>query len=264
MGRDSMISIENLSWSYHEETPILSHIAASIDKNTFTTILGPNGSGKTTLLKQILRILPVAKKTIYLNEEDITVLNRQELSQEIGMVPQNERNPYQFSVEDMIKLGRYTHRKQDSGNIEGSNKVIDNVMKLTSITHLKDHLITELSGGEYQRVIIARALAQEPKILALDEPTTYLDPKHQLDILKLLRELILTEDLTVICILHDLNSALSFSDQVILLHEGEVYGHGAPEEMLTTENLKAVYGIDTARITNPFTNKPFIISDTRS
>ncbi len=264
MGKDSMINIEKLSWAYHDGKPILTDVAASIEKNTFTTILGPNGSGKTTLLKQILRVLPVAKKTIYLNKEDITLLNRQELSQEIGMVPQNERNPYQFTVEDMIRLGRYTHRKQDSADLEGSMKIIADVMSLTSITHLKDHLITELSGGEYQRVIIARALAQEPKILALDEPTTYLDPKHQLDILKLLRELIQTEDLTVICILHDLNSALTFSDHVILLHEGEVYRHGSPNQMLTTENLKAVYGIDTARIINPFTGGPFIISDTRS
>ena len=263
MKHEQIIRIEDLSWSYHEDRQILSDIAASIGKNTFTTILGPNGSGKTTLLKQILRILPVEKKTIFLADKDITSLDRQELSKVIGMVPQNERNPYQFTVEDMIRLGRYTHRRADSADGEAGEQVIRDVMDLTSITHLKDHLITELSGGEYQRVIISRALAQEPNILALDEPTTYLDPRHQLDILKLLNELIRTENLTVVCILHDLNSALSFSDQVILLHDGKVFGHGTPEEMLTTENLKEVYGINTARITNPFTGKPFIISDTR-
>lgn len=253
------VTIKNLSWSYDAHT-ILTDISALIQRNSFTSILGPNGSGKTTLIKEILRILPVEQHTVYIEQEDITQLDRKTLATRLGLVPQNERNPYQFSVEDMIRLGRYAHGKQPQHTDE---YILERVMQLTSIAHLRDHLITELSGGEYQRVIIARALAQEPGILVLDEPTTYLDPHHQLEILRLLSMLIRQEGLTVVCILHDLNSAMSFSDSVILLHEGHVYGHGSPEEMLQPDILKEVYGIHTRIITDPFTGNPYIIPDTR-
>jgi iron complex transport system ATP-binding protein len=255
------ITIDGLSWSY-DDRPILTDIAAAVEKQAFTTILGPNGSGKTTLLKQILRILPVRAGTVFLESRDITGLDRRDLAHVIGMVPQNERNPYQFTVEDMIRLGRYAHREHDQQHEGYEARSIERVMKLTSIDHLKDHLITEISGGEYQRVIIARALAQEPRIIALDEPTTYLDPLHQLGILKLLKQLIINEGLTVICILHDLNSAMSFSDHVIMLHDGKVYGHGTPQEMITPQTLKAVYGITTQMVEDPFTRRPYIIPDT--
>ncbi len=262
MDTGNAVTVDGLSWSYTLD-PILIDIAASVRRKSFTTILGPNGSGKTTLLKQILRILPVSKDTIYLDEYDISTLDRRQLARTIGMVPQNEQNPYQFTVEDMIRLGRYAHQEHDRKNRDHEEHIIERVMRLTTISDLKDHLITELSGGEYQRVIIARALAQEPKILALDEPTTYLDPLHKLEILNLLKNLIANQGLTVICILHDLNAAMRFSDHVILLHNGQIYRHGTPEEMLNREVLKAVYGIDTRIIEDPFTKSPYIIPDTR-
>lgn len=255
------VRIENLNWSY-DQKPILDDICTEALQGTFTTILGPNGSGKTTLLKQLLRILPVEQGTVHLFEEDIARLDRRELASVIGLVPQNEKVPYQFTTYDMIRLGRYIHSKVDQESSRKAEERIEEVMELTSIEHLRDRLITELSGGEYQRVIIARALAQEPRVLALDEPTTYLDPKHQLDILKLLRRLISTEGLTVICVLHDLNSAMSFSDHIILLNEGRIYGHGSPEVMLTSEVLHEVYGIRTTQVKDPFTGKPVIIADT--
>lgn len=255
------VRVENLNWSY-DQKPILDDICTETLQGTFTTILGPNGSGKTTLLKQLLRILPVGEGTVHLFEQDIATMDRKELASIIGLVPQNEKVPYQFTTYDMIRLGRYIHSKGDQESSLKAEERIEEVMELTSIRHLRDRLITELSGGEYQRVIIARALAQEPRVLALDEPTTYLDPRHQLDILKLLRRLISTEGLTVICVLHDLNSAMSFSDHVILLNEGRIYGHGSPEVMLTSEVLHEVYGIRTTQVMDPFTGKPVIIADT--
>jgi iron complex transport system ATP-binding protein len=252
--------IRDLSWSYGERS-ILSEITTSISRTSFTSILGANGSGKTTLLKQILRILPVEKDTVFIEDKDITSLTRKQLAAKIGLVPQNERTNYHFSVEDMVRLGRYIRDgKQD---VEREHDVIDRVLNLTSTSHLRDQLVTELSGGEYQRVVIARALAQEPRILALDEPTTHLDPHHQLEILRLLRQLTRTEELTVICVLHDLNSAMSFSDTVILLHERGIYGHGRPEELLTPPILKEVYGIDVRLVEDPFTKRPLIAADTR-
>jgi iron complex transport system ATP-binding protein len=161
----------------------------------------------------------------------------------------------------MVRLGRYIRDGKQDVNRE--QEVIDRVLALTSTSHLREQLVTELSGGEYQRVVIARALAQEPKILALDEPTTHLDPHHQLEILRLLKRLTRSEDLTVICVLHDLNSAMSFSDTVILLHERAIYGHGRPEELLTPPILKEVYGIDVRLVADPFTKKPLIAADTR-
>jgi iron complex transport system ATP-binding protein len=254
-------AFEKITWSYGEHT-VLKEITTSIEKKQFTSILGPNGSGKTTLLKQLLRILPVKEESVFIEDQDITTLSRQEMAWRIGMVPQDERTGYRFTVEDMVKLGRYA--REDQTNLRSEQEVIERVLHLTNTSELRDHVVTELSGGEYQRVVIARALAQEPRILALDEPTTHLDPHHQLEILRLLKQLISREDLTVICVMHDLNSAMCFSDTVILLHEGTIFGHGKPEQMLRPQILKEVYGIETKLVTDPFTGKPLIAVDTRS
>lgn len=250
----------DLSWSYGEQK-VLEEVSVHIQKHRFTSILGPNGSGKTTFLKQLLHILPVEKETVFIDREDVTGLGREHLARKIGLVPQNERINYQFSVRDMVQLGRYAHHNRETRHHD--LHTVDRVMELTAITHLQSHLVTELSGGEYQRVVIARALAQEPDILALDEPTTYLDPHHQLEILRLLRRLIGEEGVTVVCVLHDLNSAMSFSDNVILLHQGRIYGHGAPQELLRPEILKEVYGITVKLVADPFTGRPLIAADTR-
>lgn len=259
MERQAAVTIKDLSFSY-DAIQILNDITASIPQGSFTAVLGPNGSGKTTLLKQILGILQPDAGEIRIGGQEISRITRDALARLIGMVPQQESIGYQFTVEQMVALGRYAHKDPSS---TATGKIVEQVMCQTNIRHVKDHLITEISGGEYQRVLIARALAQQPRILVLDEPTTYLDPRHQIEILQLIRSLISGQGLTIICVLHDLNSAMQYSDHVIMLKEGSVFGCGTPEQMLTQEHLKLVYDIDTNLVKSPFTGLPVIIPDPR-
>lgn len=259
---NTKISIDNLNWSYGP-VPILKDITANINPGSFTSIIGPNGSGKTTILKHILHLLPIPRKTIFLGAEDIRTLQRRDLAKKLGHVPQGERPDYAFTVEDFVMMGRYPHTDRFSLLTSDDHNAVYQALEMTGMILFKKHLITELSGGEYQRVLISRALAQEPEILVLDEPTSYLDPQHQLDILQLIRQLVNKNFVSVICVLHDLNSVIAFSDSVILIHNGEVFSMGHPSEVLTKEAIKKVYNLEVTIIPDPFTGKPFIIPDTR-
>ena len=255
-----LIEFKDLNWSYGA-TKVLEGINSSINHGEFTSIIGPNGSGKTTLLKHIFRLLPADSGHVFLNSKDILSYSRKELARKAGLVPQNEKGQYLFTVHDLIKMGRYAHTGRFTRETKHDIDIIAEAMEMTSIMHLKDKIITELSGGEFQRVIISRALAQEPHILALDEPTTYLDPHHQIEILQLLRELIVKRNISVICTLHDLNSTLAFSDRTLLLNSGKIQFVGTPEKVLTAENIKKIYNLNALIIENPLTGKSMVAID---
>ncbi len=239
----SIITLKNLHWSYGEQE-ILREISQNIRRNCFTGILGPNGSGKTTMLRLMMRILHPEKNTVYCQGKEIHNYPRKELSKKVGTVPQHTDNSYPFSVYEMVMMGRYPHKKRLEGLTSEDHEIVRSSLERTQVYHLRHHAIHEVSGGELQRVIISRALAQEPAILALDEPTSHLDPKHQLSILGLLRDLVTQEEISVICVLHDLNSAMRFSDQAVMIHGGRIAYAGTPESVLTPEHIKEVYGVD--------------------
>lgn len=250
----NIIEIKNLDFSYGENK-ILKNINLDIKNNSFTSVLGSNGCGKTTLLKNILKLVTIKHESIFINNQDISKKSREELSQMIAYVPQNERVNYHFNVRDFISLGRYS--KNTSKYID--DLVIDEMISLTNIDNICYKYIEELSGGEYQRVIIARALCQETPIIILDEPTSSLDPLHQIQIMNLLKNLVKQKNMSIVCTLHSLNSALDYCDESILMKEGEIVCQGRSNEVIKTNTLKEVYSIDTTFVNNPFTNKKHLI-----
>ncbi|HHY14000.1 MAG TPA: ABC transporter ATP-binding protein, partial [Thermoanaerobacterales bacterium] len=254
---NAILQVDNLHCRY-ASYDVLSKINLEIKKGDFVGVLGPNGSGKSTLLKTITRFIKPVKGVVLVDNIDISKFSDKEYAKKIGFVPQNYHFNYDFTVRDIVLMGRNPHL--DLLEKEGSKdyEVTEKVMELTYTTKLKNKRITQLSGGEAQRVLIARALAQEPEILILDEPISHLDVNYKFEILELLRTLNMKEEMTIIVALHDINLAFDYSQKVILLKEGSIFTAGKPEEVLNTENLKTVFDVNVDINEHPITNKPFI------
>lgn len=255
------INIENLNCSYGDRS-ILNNININFEKNKFHSIIGPNGSGKTTLLKNILRVLPVENKCIYIDSKDVNSFKSKDFAKKLSSVPQNTNIDFDFSVMDIVLMGRTPYLKRFESEKENDIKIVKEAMEMTNTWDLKDKSINELSGGERQRVIIARALSQESEIMLLDEPISNLDIQHQIEILDTIKYL--NRNVTIIAVLHDLNLAAQYSDSLILLKDGKVLSHGAVEEVLTEKNIRDAYNIDAYIMKNPVTGKPHIIPISRN
>lgn len=238
---------------------ILNNISLSFKKGKFYSIVGPNGSGKTTLLKNILKLLAVEKNTVLIERNDVNKLNNNQLSKLISYVPQNTSIEFDFSVIDIVMMGRNPYLKRFQAETKKDYEIAEKAMKRTNIWNLKNRSINTLSGGERQRVIIARALTQSTDIILLDEPISQLDIHHQINIMKLLKELTEEMNITVITVIHDLNYAIQYSDYLLFLNNGKVFSFGYPEEVITKENLKEVYGMEFNIIRNSSNNKPIIL-----
>ncbi len=251
------IRVENVSFNY-DSIKALENITFEIDKNILG-IIGPNGSGKTTLLKCISSILKPVTGTILLDNNELSTLNRKEIAKIIGVVPQTANITFPLTVIDIVLMGRNPHKKRLEFETEKDIRIAENSLKATGIHHLANRLITELSGGELQKVIVARALAQEPKILLLDEPTAHLDIHYQLEILEFIRNLNAEKKLTVISVFHDLNLAARFCDKLILLNDGKIYSIGNTDEVLIAENIRNVYKVNVKIEKHPVTGRPNVI-----
>lgn len=237
------LQIHNLRFKYSTED-VLIKISFAIPKGSFVSILGPNGSGKTTLLKNISHILQPQEGSILLKEKNIADYGNKELARSIAVVHQNQPTDFDFSVEDVVLMGRYAHLKQFQSESVKDYDVARSAMHRTAITHLKDKNLKHISGGERQRVMIARALAQETDTLLLDEPISHLDIKYQLEILTMCRALSREKQMTVISTLHDINMAARFSDLMILMKAGEIVEMGTPSEVMTPDIIRAVYDVE--------------------
>ncbi len=224
-----MIEIKNLNFSYNDKQ-ILKNINFSLEKPEFLCLLGPNGSGKTTLLKNICGLLKVQHGKISFDNKDLLKLNRKDLSKNVAIVNQNQENPYEYFVKELVEMGTYVL------NLKYSEKknFLEEIYKLTEIEEFLDRSINTLSGGEKQRVYLARALGQNTPLLLLDEPISNLDLKHQVIIMELCKTLV-AKGITVICVLHDINFALNYSDKVILMKKGEIKAFG--DKSIVTEEL---------------------------
>ncbi len=223
-------------------------VLASIDFNAahgeFLGIIGPNGSGKTTLLRTISRILRPRKGTILLDERAIEELNERDFACRFALVPQETAINFEFSALDIVLMGRNPHLRRWELESQKDIEIAKRCMELTNCWHLADRRITELSGGEKQLVLIARALTQEPEVLLLDEPTSHLDINYQIEIMELLKRLTRQEGLIVIAVIHDLNLAAHYCDRLVLLHRGRVVSIGTPESVLNPDNIKNTFGVD--------------------
>ena len=253
--------IENFSCGYPGFK--LSGINLSLEKGSFSGIIGPNGSGKTTLFRGITSSIATFEGRIFLKGKDLQLFSLKERARKMAIVTQFTDTD-QISVEDYVLMGRmpYHHRFQffeSKGDFEKAHQY----MQLTDVLKHKDKLMTELSGGEQQRAAIARALTQEPELLLLDEPTSHLDITHQVRILDLLHRLNQEMGLTVLMVIHDLNLASEYCDQLILFNEGKLFTRGTPEEVLTFDTIEQVYQTPVITRTNPYSNKPviFLVSE---
>ena len=229
---------------YYEARRVLDEISFEAGEGEFIGLIGPNGSGKTTLLKIIDGILKPRIGSVYLDCKRISELDPKELARELAMVPQTADLSFDLKVLDVVMMGRYPYLGKLSFEREVDEEKVRFWMKLTNTLHLAERSIREVSGGERQRVLIARALAQEPRILLLDEPTSNLDVCYQIEIMNLLKELVERLGLTIICAIHDLNLAARYSDKIILINGGRIKGIGRPIEVLTKENLREVFKIE--------------------
>jgi len=229
---------------YYDSCKALDEISFQVGEGEFIGLVGPNGSGKTTLLKVIDRLLKPRSGVVYLDCRKISEMSWKELAREIAMVPQNTQLDFNFTVFDVVMMGRHPYLGRFSIEGELDEEKVKCWMKLTNTLHLAERSIKEISGGERQRVLIARALAQEPRVLLLDEPTANLDICYQIEIMSLLRSLVKKLRLTIICAIHDLNLAAKYSDRIILLNGGRIRKIGKPEEVLTRETLKEVFGVE--------------------
>jgi iron complex transport system ATP-binding protein len=238
---------------------VLEDVRLSVKGGDFVGILGPNGSGKTTLLKSISRTLKPYKGTILLNEADIYSLKNVDVAKQLAVVPQDTSIGFNFSALDIVLMGRNPHMKRFQMESEKDMAVARKVMNLTNIWYLAERPINELSGGEKQRVIIARALAQEPKILLLDEPLTHLDIMNQLEIMDLVKDLCVKEKLIVLAVFHDFNLAARYCKSAIMLKDSKIFAAGSLTEVLTSENIKSVFNVDAIVQKHLVTNSVFVI-----
>ena len=250
------VSIKNLSFAY-DKVAILNNINLDFNKGKFYSIIGPNGSGKSTIIKNISKTLGPKRKSVFINNQDICTLNNKTLAKLMAVIPQNTVIDYQFTVSEIVMMGRSPHKGRfEDFNLE-DERIIKKHMKATSTWELKDKFITELSGGEAQRVIAAKALSQETDIILLDEPTSHLDIQYQIEFLKIFRDL--KTDKIIIAVLHDLNLASIFSDEIILINKGKVVAKGTPWEVINEENIKHVYNVSVKVLENPISKCPHII-----
>lgn len=254
-GRHS-INAENLHAGYGRQE-IVKSVSCTFAPGTFTGIIGPNGSGKTTLLKAFSRVIP-ASGILELEGKSVADFSPAELGMALGFVPQDEERPFSYTVMQVVLMARYARTSRFAALNPADYDRCHATLEETGINHLKDRSIRALSGGEWQRVLIARALAQDTKVLLLDEPTSHLDLSHQSDILTIMRNLA-SSGSTIIGVFHDLNLAALFCDRLIMIKDGQVVGDGTPREVLTSEKIRKVYDADVITSVHPATGRTFLM-----
>ncbi|EOC99911.1 ABC transporter ATP-binding protein [Caldisalinibacter kiritimatiensis] len=251
------IKIESLDFGYGDKL-ILKGINLDIEKGDFVSIIGPNGSGKSTLLKNITSILKPNSGSVKIDGVDVKNYRPKELAKKLGFVPQDTNIAYDFTVFDVVLMGRSPYLGRFEREKQIDYEITTNALKATDTIGFSDKSIKEISGGERQRVIIARALAQQPEILLLDEPTSHLDINHQMEILYLLQKLNKEQNMTMVVVLHDIDLAARFSNKIVLLKEGQILSIGTPNEVITKENMEEAYKIKMVINENPFSNSLFV------
>lgn len=252
-------TIEGLQAGY-EDNLILKNIATSIQKGKITTIIGPNGCGKSTLFKTIGRIVKVKQGVIKLYGEDMTRLKTKDIAKQVAILAQVNQAPEELTVGELVSYGRFPYRTNLKKLSSEDQAAIDEALALTNTTEFKNRSLQALSGGQRQRVWLAMALAQQTDILLLDEPTTYLDMAHQLEVLKIVKMLNEKKGSTIVMVLHDINQAARFSDYLIAMKSGEVVAEGDVKQMMTAELLAKVFSIEAHIVEDPYTKKPICLS----
>ncbi len=254
----STVAVHQLSCGY-DRRAVLKDVSFTLNPGELTAILGPNGCGKTTLLKTLARLLPPLVGSVTLDCHPLAAIGRRAIAQRIAFAPQVLAPDWPFTVSEYVALGRIPHAGWWTPLAATDKAAIATSIARFDLTPLAQVRVTELSGGEWQRVRLAKALAQEPQVLLLDEPTAHLDPRYQFELLSLVRELIAERKLCVAVTLHDLNLVGPWADRVILLANGGVIADGPPTEVLTAEKLASAYSATFAVAPHPTTGTPAVI-----
>ena len=253
-----IINIKKLNYSYGKKE-VLKELSLDIDKNKLTGIIGPNGCGKSTLAKNIIKYINGKFESFKIMDTDIRELTHKKIAQLISYIPQKSIIIPNISVFDYVLLGRFPLLKNSWDNYSKQDyEIVEKNINLLNIRELKDRNIETLSGGELQKALLARALAQEAKILLLDEPTSALDLNNAVEFMKILKNISIKKNISVIIIIHDLNLASLFCDSLIILKDGRFIEKGSPKEVINEANIKSVYNLDCKVCYNE-NDKPYII-----
>ena len=239
----ALMRLEDISFAY-ETTPVLRDLSISIREQDFIGLIGPNGSGKSTLLKIMGAILKPDSGSIQFKESSLPKINKKLFAQSVSWIPQDHPMVFPFKVSEIVLMGRHPYLSPLSFESEEDFEISRSAMEITMTSQFADRYFNEISGGEKQRVMIASALAQNPEMMLLDEPTAALDLKYQIQILSILKNLNAGNKMTLIMAMHDLNLASSFCNRLILLNEGKIVRDGTPEQVLEKNILEQVYGIE--------------------
>ncbi|WP_010289814.1 ABC transporter ATP-binding protein [Kurthia massiliensis] len=234
--------IDNVTARYEQHT-IFEQLSAQIEAGRITTIIGPNGCGKSTLLKTIGRILKKTHGDIYLQSQNMQTMSTKDIAKRLAILAQSPSAPQQLKVGELISYGRYPHRKNVNRVTKEDQEIIEWAMNVTHVTEFQHRTLAQLSGGQRQRVWLAMALAQKTDILLLDEPTTYLDMAHQMEVLKIVETINREHQCTVVMVLHDINQAARFSDTIIAMKDGHIIANGTPQQIMTAETLHEIFNI---------------------
>lgn len=257
------IDVSNIRVSYskdnNNQSAILSDLFVKIPLGKVTAIVGSNGSGKSTLLRTMARLLKPAAGTIYLDGQDIAKLPTKEVARKLAILPQGPEVPPGITVKDLVSYGRHPYQGLMGGMTKEDKESINWAIKVTGLDIFAERPVDTLSGGERQRAWIALALAQRTKILLLDEPATFLDIHHELEILTLVQELSRVYGITVGWVLHNLNNAAAYSDHIIMLRSGKIFAEGSPADVIIPAAIREVFGIDVIIIPDPETNSPICL-----
>jgi len=253
-----MLKIQNISVFYGNRK-ILDNINLEVNSGEIVALIGPNGAGKSTLIRSISGVIPIKSGRVEANGKEITSLDSMQRAREIAVVPQAVSLPPAFTAWETVLLGRTPYLNFLGQASAKDEAIARQALEQVDALHLAEHRMDEISGGEQQRVLLARALTQDTSILLMDEPTAHLDIRHQIDLLKLVKQQVKEKNLTVLVALHDLNLASMFADRIAIVQNGVLCVAGSPQETLTVEILNSIYNVPVHIIHHPETNTPLII-----
>lgn len=252
------LDIRDLFYNY-DGKPVLKDVSFLVKEGEVLGILGPNGCGKTTLLGNLNRNLSPKGGCVLLDGEDLHNYKKKDIAKDIAVVPQDSRVGFSFTVREIVSMGRMPFQDAFQGDSSEDLRIIEDAMRKTNVLDMADRYVNTMSGGERQKVIIARAMAQTPKILLMDEPTLHLDISAQFDILDLVFSLSRKEGLTVVIVSHDLPMVARYCDRILMIHDHTIHALGSTEEVLTPENMRTVFGVEAELSVDPKSGRNTVI-----
>ena len=262
MTESHQLAAQDITLAYGDRT-VVEGLDLAIAPGKITVIVGANGCGKSTLLRALARLITPQQGSVVLDGKSLQQQPSKEIARTLGLLPQRPVAPEGIAVADLVGRGRHPHQRMLARWSPRDYQAVADALEATGITELADRSVDELSGGQQQRVWIAMALAQETDILLLDEPTTFLDVAHQIEVLDLLTDLNRERGTTVVMVLHDLNLAARYADELVAVLDGRVHAIGGPDEVITEALVNEVFGLESRVIADPLTGKPLVLPSGR-